>query len=203
MTTFTTVTSRIDNNIVHFEDENGRNFYDVQADFAADTVKAVLENGRIVAFSTDVSELAPQIGQTVIELPADKCQDIANGQYVFDGVLAGVKPDAYHVWDATKKQWQTDADLQAAKLQDWRANAPEITPKQLRLVLLENGINAKAVEAAIASIADETVREVAAIEWNYATGYQRNNPNLIMIATELLGFNDLKIDEMWQSDLLK
>ena len=84
-----------------------------------------------------------------------------------------------------------------------RENWPEITPKQLRLVLLENGVNSKAVEAAIAAIEDETIREVAMIEWQYATGYQRNNANLIMIATELLGFDDLKIDAIWQSALLK
>ena len=112
-------------------------------------------------------------------------------------------PDTYHVWDAVKKQWQTNDELQAQKLQDWRATVAEITPKQLRLVLLENGVNSKAVETAIATIEDETIREVATIEWQYATGYQRNNVNLIMIATELLGFDDLKIDAMWQSALLK
>ena len=89
------------------------------------------------------------------------------------------------------------------QLDVWRNTVSEITPKQLRLVLLENGINAKAVETAIASIPDETTREIAEIEWNYATGYGRNNENLIMIATDLLGFDDLKIDAMWQSALLK
>ena len=69
--------------------------------------------------------------------------------------------------------------------------------------LLENGINAKAVETAIASISDETTREIAGIEWNYATGYARNDENLIMIATDLLGLDALKIDEMWQAALLK
>ena len=118
-------------------------------------------------------------------------------------LLMATPPDIYHVWNAAKKKWQTSDELQAAKLQDWRVSAPEITPKHLRLVLLENGVNAKAVEAAIASIPDEGIREVAAIEWNQATGYQRNNPNLIMIATELLGFDDVKIDAMWQAALLK
>ena len=88
-------------------------------------------------------------------------------------------------------------------MNDWRATVAEITPKQLRLVLLENGINAKKVETAIASIPDETTREIAGIEWNYATGYARTNENLIMIATDLLGLDALKIDEMWQAALLK
>ncbi|UOO90270.1 hypothetical protein LVJ82_04595 [Vitreoscilla massiliensis] len=203
MATFTTATTIIENGIVFFEDENGNDFYACQAEFSADTMKMVLDQKCIVAYSTDVSTFAPQIGQSVIELPADVCQDIATGQYVFNGVLAGFQPDAYHIWNAATKTWETDADLQAAKLADWRNNVAEITPKQLRMVLLENGVNSKAVETAIAAIEDETIREVAMIEWQYATGYQRNNANLIMIATELLGFDDLKIDAMWQSALLK
>ena len=118
-------------------------------------------------------------------------------------VFIPAAPDAYHAWNDATKSWETNADLQAAKLADWRASAPEITPKQLRLVLLENGITDANMQAAIANIPDETVREVAAIEWNNATGYQRNNPNLIMIATELLGLDALQIDTMWQSALLK
>lgn len=124
-------------------------------------------------------------------------------------------PREYQEWPRfVKNEWieisESDA-LETAnptlsdeeKLHLWRASAPEITPKQLRLVLLENGITDANMQAAIANIPDETVREVAAIEWNNATGYQRNNPNLIMIATELLGLDALQIDTMWQSALLK
>ena len=89
------------------------------------------------------------------------------------------------------------------QLDVWRNTVSEITPKQLRLVLLENGINAKAVETAIASIPDETTRKIAEIEWNYATGYGRNNESLIMIATDLLGLDAQQIDAMWQAALLK
>ena len=203
MATFTTAHTIIENGIVFFEDETGKDFYAAQTEFSADTMKMVLDQQCIVAYSTDVSTFAPQIGQSVIELPTEVCQSIATGQFVFDGVLAGFQPDAYHTWNSATQEWETDADLQAAKLTDWRASVAEITPKQLRLVLLENGINAKKVETAIASISDETTREIASIEWNYATGYQRNNENLIMIATDLLGLNALQIDVMWQAALLK
>ena len=125
--------------------------------------------------------------------------EISDNEFVF----IPATPDAYHVWNETKQVWETDAKLQAAKLADWRNSVAEITPKQLRLVLLENGINAKKVETAIASISDETTREIAGIEWNYATGYARNNENLIMIATDLLGLDALQIDAMWQAALLK
>ena len=186
-----------------FKDESGNDFYAAQVEFADDTMKMVLDQNCIVAYSTDVSTFAPQVGQSVIELPAEVCQSIAIGQFVFDGVLARFQPDAYHTWNGATKEWETDADLQAAKLIDWRASVAEITPKQLRLVLLENGINAKKVETAIASIPDETTREIAGIEWNYATGYQRNNENLIMIATDLLGLDALQIDAMRQAPLVK
>ena len=112
-------------------------------------------------------------------------------------------PDAYHIWNEATGAWETNAELQAAKLADWRADVAEITPKQLRLVLLENGIKAKDVETAIAAIPDDTTREIAGIEWNYATGYARTNENLIMIATDLLGLDALQIDVMWQAALLK
>ena len=112
-------------------------------------------------------------------------------------------PDAYHTWNEATGAWETNADLQANKLANWRAKVAEITPKQLRLVLLENGIKAKDVETAIAAIPDDTTREIAGIEWNYATGYARTNENLIMIATDLLGLDALKIDAIWQAALLK
>lgn len=118
-------------------------------------------------------------------------------------VFIPAPPDAYHKWNDVTQDWETDIDLQAEKLANWRADVAEITPKQLRLVLIENGINNESIEAAIASIADETTREVASIEWNYATSYQRNNENLILIATDLLGLDALKIDAMWIEALKK
>ena len=125
--------------------------------------------------------------------------ELSGSEFVF----IPAPPDAYHVWNDISGIWETTADLQADKLARWRANVAEITPKQLRLVLLANGINAKAVEAAIASITDETTREIADIEWNYATGYQRSNENLIMIATQLLGLTEEQIDAMWLDALTK
>ena len=120
-----------------------------------------------------------------------------------DFVFMPTPPDAYHAWNDATQAWETNTALQAKKLMDWRNNLAEITPKQLRLVLLENGINSIKVEAAIASIENETTREVASIEWNYATGYKRTNENLVMIATELLGLTEEQIDAMWLDALTK
>ena len=153
-----------------------------------------------VDIPNDALEISTEQHQAMLEhLNSGGRIEVNGSEFVF----IPAAPDAYHAWNDATKSWETNADLQAAKLADWRANVAEITPKQLRHVLLENGINAKAVEAAIETIADETTREAAEIEWFYATGYQRNNANLIMIATDLLGLDALKIDAMWQAALLK
>ena len=161
-------------------------------------------------YDSEIHAIA-DIPSDALEITADQHQALlahlnSGGRIEFGGddfVFIPAPPDAYHTWSEATGKWETSAELQATKLADWRANVAEITPKQLRLVLLENGINAKAVETAIASIPDETAREVAGIEWNYATGYARTNKNLIMIATDLLGLDALQIDTMWQSALLK
>ena len=168
-------------NVMYLKSEYGQDWYDAQTQFAESSIKCSYNSaGEILAVDQDVSKIFP-INASVLEL-AQLPENFALGTFVFNLETQTIEPKT---------------------MAQQRENWPEITPKQLRLVLLENGVNSKAVEAAIAAIEDETIREVAMIEWKYATGYQRNNANLIMIATELLGFDDLKIDAMWQSALLK
>lgn len=121
------------------------------------------------------------------------------GEFVF----IPAAPDAWHRWNEQTNSWETNAELQAAKLQHWRETVQEITPKQLRLVLLANGFTSSAVETAITSIDDEITRETAMIEWQYGAGYQRTNANLVMIATQLLGLSEEEIDAMWLDALTK
>ena len=110
-------------------------------------------------------------------------------------------PDSYHFFNVEVQEWQTTDELQAEKLNNWRESIAEITPKQLRLVLLANGVTSSDVETAILNIEDAITREIATIEWQYGTGYSRTNANLQMIATQLLGFSEEQIDEMWKHAL--
>ena len=110
-------------------------------------------------------------------------------------------PDPYHIFNEELQEWQTTDELQTKKLTTWRETIGEITPKQLRLVLLANGVSSSDVEAAILNIEDAITREIATIEWQYGTGYSRTNANLQMIATQLLGFSEEQIDEMWKHAL--
>ena len=71
-----------------------------------------------------------------------------------------------------------------------------LTSRQLRLGLVLNGISLSSVEAAIDAIEDETDREVARIEWEYATTFERSHP-LIEQVGAALGLTPEQIDDMW------
>ena len=71
-----------------------------------------------------------------------------------------------------------------------------LTARQLRLGLVTNGISLSSVEAAIDAIEDETDREVARIEWEYATTFERSHPLVNQIGAAL-GLTPEQIDAMW------
>lgn len=71
-----------------------------------------------------------------------------------------------------------------------------LTSRQLRLGLVANGISLSSVEAAIDAIEDETEREMARIEWEYATTFERSHP-LIEQVGSALGLTPEQIDDMW------
>ena len=71
-----------------------------------------------------------------------------------------------------------------------------LTARQLRLGLVTNGISLSSVEAAIDAIEDQTDREVARIEWEYATTFERSHP-LIEQVGAALGLTPEQIDAMW------
>lgn len=73
---------------------------------------------------------------------------------------------------------------------------PTLTSRQLRLGLVANGISLSSVEAAIDAIEDPTDREVARIEWEYATTFERSHPLVNQIGTAL-GLTPEQIDDMW------
>lgn len=73
---------------------------------------------------------------------------------------------------------------------------PVLTARQLRLGLVLNGISLSSVEAAIDAIEDPTDREVARIEWEYATTFERSHPLVNQIGAAL-GLTPEQIDDMW------
>ena len=82
---------------------------------------------------------------------------------------------------------ETPEEVWAAQLAVY-ATAPvfppieSVTPRQIRLALIHSGIPLQAVNDAIAALPSPH-REMAEVEWEYATTVERNNPLVDMIAT--------------------
>lgn len=110
----------------------------------------------------------------------------------------------YHV--IPSDPYWDEAVAEAARLGDALPFEPEpepqpqaiqpLTRRQLRLGLLYAGISTSQVEDAIAAIPDPTDREVALIEWQDATIYERSHPLIDQIGSAL-GLTPEQIDAMW------
>ena len=68
-----------------------------------------------------------------------------------------------------------------------------ISPRQIRLWLVENGISLSAVDAAISSITDELLKEKTKIEWEFSPYVERNHP-MINTLGSVLGLTNQQID---------
>lgn len=71
-----------------------------------------------------------------------------------------------------------------------------LTPRQLRLQLLELGITGAMVEAAIDAIEDTSDRERARIKWFYAVQHDRDEPLIEMVGASL-NLTPAQIDAAW------
>lgn len=74
--------------------------------------------------------------------------------------------------------------------------APNLSPRQLRLALLETGTTEQDVDAMISTDPDPASRNFAQIEWKYATEFERDHPLILQIGPAL-GYTPEQIDTLW------
>lgn len=74
---------------------------------------------------------------------------------------------------------------------------PTLTPRQLRLMLLQIGMSEAMVTAQIEKIKDADEKAAALIEWNWATQYERDHPLVLKLAGEF-DFKDNELDDLWK-----
>lgn len=77
-----------------------------------------------------------------------------------------------------------------------RASMPSLTRRQLRLGLLTVGVTSAQVTAVIAAMPAGMDKEVAQIEWEDASTFNRTHP-LIASVGAALGLSDTHIDTLW------
>jgi len=73
-----------------------------------------------------------------------------------------------------------------------------VTPRQLRLALIDAGITLQQVETAINSIEGDVVKEKALVEWEYAIKFERANQLTVSIGTAV-GLTSNQIDQLFIS----
>jgi len=127
-----------------------------------------------------------------IEITEEEYQAALDG--IMNGKIISVESGIFSIIDPP----ETEPDLPDSEPELTEPNPmPPITARQLRLCLVLNGFSLDLVESAINSIEDETEREVARIEWEYATVFERSHPLIEQIGTSL-GLTTEQIDAMWQ-----
>lgn len=91
--------------------------------------------------------------------------------------------------------WAWDGEAFSPPAPSTPSLAP-LTARQLRLGLVATGVSLTAVEAAIDAIEDATDREVARVEWEYASQFERNHP-LIDRVGAAVGMTSTQINDAW------
>jgi hypothetical protein len=72
-----------------------------------------------------------------------------------------------------------------------------ISPRQIRIWLITHGISIAVVEQAIASIPDETQRQIVQVEWEYSPYVERTHPWLEALGSAL-GLDSAAIDQAFR-----
>ena len=125
-------------------------------------------------------EIEPEVDQTILD---DEGQPA---------------PSHYHtlengVWVISGEDAERLEQEQLAKMQP-------LTRRQFRLALAMNGYDLSQVEALIDQIPDPMQRQIALIEWQDATTFERLNTSLLAMAN-LMGLSTEQVNMLWQQAL--
>jgi hypothetical protein len=118
---------------------------------------------------------------------------------VIDGVKYFIPDDMANRHRQMLAEWEADGNT----IEPYEAPPPVLAPlsaRQLRLGLVSNGISLSQVEATIDAIENQQDRDVARIEWEYASQYERDHPLIDQIGAAL-GLTPEQIDDMWMAAL--
>jgi len=108
-----------------------------------------------------------------------------NNPKIDQWVLLPPQPSENHYWNNGKWILATPT-------------VPEsVSARQIRLWLINNGIQLIQVENAINNIQDLIIRETVKVEWEYAPYVERNHPMLIPLA-QALGLSEAQVDQAFR-----
>lgn len=132
-------------------------------------------------------------------------QGFPSGFYVY-GINENIPASAVEISEAHWREFINNQGLRrwngkkpvvfTPRAEDVRAALPRLTRRQFKLGLLTNSITSDQILATISAMPDGMAKEVAKIEWEDATTFERGHPLVSSIGSSL-GLTDHQIDTMW------
>lgn len=86
-------------------------------------------------------------------------------------------------------------DISAYETAIRKANIQSVTPRQIRLALLQLGVTMETIDTALNSLPEPT-KSQALVEWNFASVFERNWPLVDQVAA-ILGWTEDQLDDLW------
>lgn len=102
-------------------------------------------------------------------------------------------------FDAENEQWHYPiVDMTQAEIDAHEASKipQQVKNMKLRLALIQSGISISSIEQSIQAIPDQTTRDLISTMWEYAEYYERDNQQLIAMASQL-GITDAQLDQLF------
>lgn len=151
----------------------------------------------VFAFQTYLEFVSPNDNVTVMRYSYKDIGELVNDtilyQFTYDD-LAQPQKDILHLSeDKIAKRLLTN--LPARTTEELRA-LMVVTPAQIRLALISNGISLSVINNAFNAIEDPVEREKAQALWEYATIVERNNPFVVAIGA-MIGKTEEEIDAIF------
>lgn len=132
----------------------------------------------------------------MMEITSAKYTESGSIIAVIDGQTLAIPDDMSNRHRAAIAEWEKKGN----KIAPYEPPPPffaPLTARQLRLGLVLNDISISQIETAIAAIENQQDREVAQIEWEYASTFERQHPLIEQIGVAL-GLTKGEIDNMWE-----
>jgi len=130
--------------------------------------------------------------------PVDLDADTATTETILDAVRSFMSPqmaqmEAFnaHQLEFLHRQKVAELEVPVGTPEQLRAKMPPLSPRQIRLALLTEGITEEQVDTALAD------NPAGLIEWKYATQYERTH-SLIAAMGLLFSLSDEEIDDLWK-----
>ena len=102
--------------------------------------------------------------------------------------------------DVAKLKWITELYIRNLTPEEILERQPEppasCTPRQFRLALIDSGYSLDQIQIMLESIADETERKKALVEWEYSIEIERSHP-LVFTFADQLGLTETDLDNLF------